>query len=166
MDDKLERILKEGIASYGQSEPLAGMEERILARIRIVERPQRRLTGWVVAFTVGVAGIGVLCVLPRHEEPRPVRVVTNIPPAPVRAEAALVRVSTPRRHQSSHMKALPNLPVFPTPSPLTAEERRLLALVREDPEGTAEAFESLRKRSEPIEIAPLVIQPLESGGGL
>jgi hypothetical protein len=165
MDDKLERILEKGIAGYAQSEPLAGIEERILARIRTVERPRRRLTGWAMAFAVGLAGIGVLRVLPRHEEPQPVRVATNTQPTPVRGDVATAQVSPPRSHHSTGKTALPKLPVFPTPSPLTAEERRLLGLVRQDPEGTAEAFESLRKRNEPLEIAPLVIEPLENGGG-
>jgi DNA polymerase III delta subunit len=49
---------------------------------------------------------------------------------------------------------------------LTSEERLLLAMVKQDPERTAQAFDSLRKReSEPLEIAPLVIPPLETGEG-
>ena len=68
----------------------------------------------------------------------------------------------PRRARA---KVLPKLAVFPTPSPLTVEEQRLIALVAVDPKGTAEAFESLRKRNEPLEIAPLVIEPLNMGGG-
>jgi hypothetical protein len=165
MDDKLDRILDEGIAGYANSEPLAGMEERILARIQVAERPQRRLMGWAAAFAVGLIAIAVLRVMPRHEEPQPVRMVANIPQAPARSQAATVLLSTRQRHHSARRMALPKLPVFPTPSPLTTEERRLLALVRKDPEGTAEAFESLRKRNEPLEIPPLVIAPLESGGG-
>jgi hypothetical protein len=167
MDDKLERILEEGIAGYANSEPLAGMEERILARIRIADRPPSRLTGWRMAFGVGLAGIVVLLLLPRHQEQQHrLRIVNSEVPRMHSVPTETVRVSMPqRRHSSRVVKTLPKLRVFPTPSPLTAEERRLMALVRHDPEGTAEAFDSLRKRNEPIEIAPLVIQPLETGGG-
>ena len=56
-------------------------------------------------------------------------------------------------------RALPKLPVFPTP--LTNEERRLVDLLEKDTEGTAAAFESFRKQSEPLTIEELKIQPLD-----
>jgi hypothetical protein len=49
---------------------------------------------------------------------------------------------------------------------LTSEERLLVAMVKQDPEGAAQVFGSLRKReSEPLEIAPLIMPPLETGEG-
>ena len=118
-----------------------------------------------MALAVVMAGLALLLMLPtRKEELRP----------PVQA-AALVRppVSVPKQavralpvvHRPEGVKALPKLAVFPTPSPLTVEEQRLMAMVAADPKGTAEAFESLKKRNQALEIAPLVIEPLTIDGG-
>jgi hypothetical protein len=163
MKDELERILDEGIAGYAKSEPLAGLAERILARIRTAEQPQWR---WSFAIGLAVIAVGVVVIigLPRREELPAVRAVASVPmPKPAMlAEAKAVRVVTKRRHGIGHITELPKLAVFPTPSPLTSEERLLVALVKRDPQGAAEAFESLRKRNGPIEIAPLAIPPLES----
>ena len=139
------------------------MEERIIARIRAAERPQRRLKGWGVALTVGVvAGLTLLVLLPtRKDELRaPVQVAVVVPPQ-VSVPKQAVRVV----HRRARVRALPKLAVFPTPSALTAEERQLIAMVAADPKGTAEAFESLKKRNEPLEIAPLVMEPLTIDGG-
>ena len=165
MDDKWERILDEGIAGYVSAEPLAGMEERIIAKIRVAQRPQRRLKGWGVALAVGVAGLSVIVLLPPPTEElrAPVPAAVVIPPRlSVPQQGVRVSRMLPRRARA---KVLPKLAVFPTPSPLTVEEQRLIALVAVDPKGTAEAFESLRKRNEPLEIAPLVIEPLNIDGG-
>ena len=101
-------------------------------------------------------------------ELRPVRFAPEVKASlPAKPPARLAATRALRRRAPSHrVAALPKQPVFPTPSPLTAEERLLLAMVKQDPAGTAEAFARLRTRaSEPLEIAPLVIPPLETGGG-
>ena len=164
MDDKLERILEHGIASYATGEPLAGLPERILGRIGATERAGRRRTGWSVAFGVGVAGMALLLMMP-HER-ADVRVA---PAVAVWSDAGLAvpvaempRIKQPiHRGTKSAQGGLPKLAVFPTPTTLTAEERGLMALMKRDPEGTAAAFESLRKNSEPLQIPELEVQPLE-----
>ena len=165
MDDKWERILDEGMAGYASAEPLAGMEERILAKIRAAEGPQRRLRGWGVVLAAATAGLCLLVMLPTRKaelgRPVPAGVVVQLQVSVPKQAVSVSRVL----HRRARAKVLPKLAVFPTPSPLTGEERRLIALVATDPKGTAEAFESLRKRSEPLEIAPLVIEPLTIGGG-
>lgn len=162
MNGRLERILEEGIARHARSEPLAGMDERILARIRMAGRPQRRWMDWRVAAAVGVAGMAVMLVLPRREVPQALPKLADSPPMVVRAEPH-VAVLLQRRSHFIRGTAVPKLRLFPRTSPLTIEERRLIAMVKQDPEGTAEVFQSLQKRNELIEIAPLAIEPLESG---
>ena len=164
-DRVLEQILDESIASYSEGAPLAGMEERILARIRLAETPSSGITGWRVAFGAGLAAIVIgafFFSLERREEPR----LTNLALATKRVEAIPIQIAVPQivvkaRHRITRMTALPKKPVFPTPTPLTAEERRLLALIKQDPEGTALAFNSLRRKSD----EPIVIPPLESDDG-
>ena len=163
MDDKWERVLDEGIAGYASAEPLAGIEERILAKIRAAGRPERRLKGWVVGLLVGVAGLCLLVMLPlRKEEVRPLPVRAGVV---VPAQVSVSKKAASVLHRRARVRALPKLAVFPTPSPLTVEERQLMAMVAADPKGTAEAFESLEKRNEPLAIAPLVIEPLTIDGG-
>jgi hypothetical protein len=167
---ELERILEEGISSYADGEPLAGLDERIMARVRMAVSPPRSVAGLWAALAVGLA-LAVSASVSRRmgsSEATPVRIVaeTKTPTAEkTTTQSEALKVSVPR-HRSSGVAGLPKRPVFPTPSPLTAEERRLLAMVRQDPEGTAQAFDSLRKRgNEALEIVPLVIPPLETGGG-
>lgn len=170
MDDKeLEQILRESIASYASGEPLAGLEDRILARVRIAECPRRSTTRLWALLALGAAAVCIaVCLRVGRTESQPVRFASEVKASlsakpPVRMAA--IRVL--RRSAPSHrVPALPKQAVFPTPAPLTTEERLLLVMVKQDPEGTAEAFSSLRTRaSEPVEIAPLVIPPLETGEG-
>jgi hypothetical protein len=175
MDDKLERILEEGIASYAAGEPLIGLPKRILGRIGMAGRVGRRNLGWGGVFCAGVAGMAWLLMLPAHKEiVRPVQMAA-VPSAPagrvkVLAEPVAGQIGQPvgkpigklvGKAGAKHAKALPKLRVFPTPTPLTAEERGLMALIKQDPEGTAAAFESLHKKSEPLEIEEIVVEPLE-----
>ena len=163
MDDKLERILEEGIASYAAGEPLTGLHGRILGRIGTGGRAGRWNLGWGVVFGVGVVGMAFLLMLPAHKEVvRPVQIAA-VPSAPTGEVEVLVAPVADHLGKPGvkHAKALPKLPVFPTPTPLTAEERGLMALIKQDPEGTAAAFESLHKKSEPLEIEEIVVEPLE-----
>jgi len=169
--DELERVLQDGISRYADGEPLAGLEQRIISRVRMTESSRRSIAEWWAVLAVGVAAlvVGAFVYLGiEHTESRPLSIAAvrkaAIPGLTPRRTAA-IRVFKPRGH-SHRRAALPKQPEFPTPSPLTSEERLLVAMVKQDPERTARAFDSLRKRaSEPLEIAPLVIPPLETGEG-
>jgi hypothetical protein len=165
----LERILEEGIASYSQGEPLSGMEERVVARIRIGNY-KGRVTGLRAAFAVGlvvIAGGASVPFIGHYREPQPVSIVSETKTKSVEPTPFIVEVPQPvikPRYGAARVRVLPKQRVFPTPSRLTGEEQRLLVLIEQDPEGTAVAFDNLRQRANiPIEIAPLVIPPLEGG---
>jgi hypothetical protein len=169
--DELERVLQDGISHYADAEPLAGLEERIIAWVRMTESSRSSRAEWWAVLAVGVAALlvgGFVYLGTEHTESRPrsvavVKKAATPDLAPRRTVA--IRVFRPRVY-SHRRAALPKQPEFPTPSPLTSEECLLLAMVKQDPEGTAQVFDSLRKReSEPLEIAPLVIPPLETGEG-
>ncbi len=169
--DELERVLQEGISRYADAEPLAGLEERIMARVRMTASSRSSRADWWAVLAIGVAASlvgGFVYLRMEHTESRPLTIAAVKRAAiPVLAprQTAPIKILKPRVH--SHVRAaLPKLPEFPTPSPLTSEERLLLAMLQQDPERTAQAFDSLRKReSEPLEIAPLVIPPLETSEG-
>jgi hypothetical protein len=167
MDDELERILEEGIASYAAGEPLIRLPERILGRTGADGRVGRRNLGWGVVCCAGVAGMAWVLMLPAHKEiVRPVQMAA-VPSAPAKEVEVLAAPAAEHLRKpvgkagAKHAEALPKLPVFPTPTPLTAQERGLMALMKQDPEGTAAAFESLHKKGEPLEIEEIVVEPLE-----
>ena len=167
--DELDVILEKGIASYAGAEPLTGMEERILARIRVAETPRRRLNAWWAVLALGFAGMviaSLVIFLPQHSVPRPATIAATKAPdidtALMRPQPQQVRILRPKRRLN--IKALPKQKVFPTPRPVTAEENLLMAMVARDPEGTARAFESLRQKADsPLEISPIAIPPLPTG---
>jgi hypothetical protein len=173
--DELEKILDAGLSSYPNAEPLAGIEARVLARIRPVE-PARykwtRLRAVAALSLVMVAFIASLLLITRsgpRERPAIVSSTSHVQRTPAPAKAKQVVVATAQsRHRSSRIHkipAVPKEPVFPRLSPVTSEEHLLLVLVTNSPEKTAEAFDSLRRRAnEPLEITPIVISPLETSG--
>jgi hypothetical protein len=171
--DELERILERGISSYGNAEPLAGLEERVIGRIGGTEMPRRSGTAWFGVLALVLAGMviaGLVLIPVKRSDPRPTAAATAAV-APVRpVESAPVRISEPQRRrrvaQVRRVRTLPKGPVFPTPSRLTDEERLMATMVSRNPDEAAEAFESLRRRAdEPIAIAPIVIPPISPNQG-
>jgi hypothetical protein len=68
------------------------------------------------------------------------------------------------RDQNGAPGVLPKMDVFPTPRPLTAEERGLVAFASEaSPELKKQVVEAERHMGDPITIAELKIAPLASG---
>jgi hypothetical protein len=62
-------------------------------------------------------------------------------------------------------KSLPRQEQFPAPSPITGEERFLLAFIEIHPTEARDAFAELQKRTnEEINIQAIQIRPLQSDG--
>ena len=164
-NDELDRRIDNALAGYAGVEPLAGLEERVMRQVRMASR--RRVLGWAAAIAVAASVVVTVSVVrvPRVVTPTyRVGVPAVMRPAPVVEKA---RVVTMRRARTRARRArpLPKLEQFPTPTPLTAEERALIAFVGRYPKEAQQAFEDLRKRSEePIEIQPIQIPPLEDSG--
>ena len=160
--DDWDRILDEGMASYVDAEPLAGLPERISARI-LYERRTRR---WM-AFAVTAVATGAVIVLPllrpspieRPKHPQTPLVAATAISAPVnRIEP------TPQAIKCHRAPAMVKQKMFPTPTGLTREERALVELITNDPTGSRQVFESLQKSGEEIKIQPIVITPLDVDG--
>jgi len=161
-NDELDRRIGSALVGYSDAEPLAGLEERVLRRVRVATR--RRMLGWAVAFAAAAALVVTVIVVrvPHHVGPTyRVGVPAVTRPAPVVEKA---RVVTVRRAKTRAVRArrLPKLEQFPAPTPLTAEERALLALVAHHPAEAQQVFAELQKSNEPIEIQPIQIPPLQS----
>lgn len=188
-DELLDGVLRED----GRVEPPVGMERRVLARVR--EASPARRVGWRVWWGLAgavAAGLVVLGIwMPggaRKVEVRRasvgVEVKTEVSPHEEMSEVAssesarVVRARVGRAglrkvNVSSEAKEeLPKLDVFPSPVPLSAEERALVEFGRQHPEEAKKlmAVEKADKadvaikplKTEPVQIAALVIEPIDT----
>ncbi len=162
--DKLDELIDSALASYSGAEPRLGMEARVVSRVRAT-RVRRRMLEWGLAF--GVASAVVVVALIRTE-PRTISKPVDVArvmsaqerPPTIRPVAKLRPAMRARRPQ-----ALPKLEQFPSPMPLTAEERALVAFVERDPTEAQQVFSDLQKRTDGlVEIQPIQIAPLQSDG--
>jgi hypothetical protein len=126
-------LLNEALASYTGREPWPGIEERVLRRVR--EPGLARRSGWALAL-LAAACVIVMTMIP-HQETMEITVPAVVAPPPVS-----VKVEAP------HVIGKPER--FPTPSPLTREERTLLAL----------ADSTILAGSETAEITPIRIEEI------
>ena len=165
---ELDTILDEALASYGKAEPLAGLEERIVSRVRATQRPARGKSAAIMAAMV-LAVSAIVCavligVFPTPSRPKPPVLVSTagqvedklLPPKRVQVPAML-------KPKSSRRQAAPKEPTFPMRSPVTEQERLLLVLVTRKPGAAAELDKFRQRQSAPIEIAPLDVPELPNG---
>jgi len=155
-NNELIRALDAALAKYAAVEPRAGLEERVLANLR-AERAKSPDRGWwrwtAVAALAAVAVVAVALTLRSGRPTQPVAVkhilaTAQSPREPERyaanGEANLVR---PRGHQPVHRTlapphqpkavvaaAVPKLDQFPSPQPLSEQERILKSYVAKYPE--------------------------------
>jgi hypothetical protein len=153
LDRALDNALDNALAQYSSEEPLAGLEQRVLNRVRAEGAAPRFGFGWVAAAGVAVmAGMVVAAVW--WERPVP-------PPPPVGQASWPVRQhvqtqATPAGFRKKRGQAR-------RPVPLSSEERALLALVARAPDQAREALLDLQRRStEPIQVEAIRIEPLRS----
>jgi hypothetical protein len=158
--DALDRVLDKALAEYSREEPLSGLEQRVLNRVRAEGSVRRVAFGrWVLAC--GIAAVAVI-ILTTVLWKRP------LPPGPgpgLAAQAEPSRLAQPqppapspqaRRARFASGQARRTVP-------LTREERALLAVVTRAPNQALEAFNDLQRRSaEPIEFDEIKIEPLRS----
>jgi hypothetical protein len=157
--DELDKLLDSALASYSLSEPSPGFEKRLLNRIRSA-RP-RSFARWMFA----VPAIACLVVLvfvfwPRRAAVPPMEVARHIP------VPAIHSVPNERRPEVSRTVApvrLARQREFPSPAPLTEDERALLNFVTRVPSEALKLSKTETKSSiEPIKIEEIQIQPLRS----
>jgi hypothetical protein len=168
--DELDDLIDGALSGYSDASPLEGLEERVLCHIHSAGPP--RCPAWPlrIAFAVpALAGLVLAAlVLPSWWNPLP----PTVNPTPIHAAltAPVFKSQPPAPRRIHPSRALPKQPCFPSPAPMTDEERALAAWARRAPQEVSQAFADLRKRSEePVAIQPLAIQavliePLQSDG--
>jgi hypothetical protein len=165
--DDLDRTLDAALAKYASVEPREGLEERILANLRAAGMRAAQRTSWswgfaVLAAILAIAAVGVW----KWSKPTqtPVAIHTSTPKqAPVVPDLAhrdwnnVPPRSLPRqtaRHQPERevVAADPKLDVFPSPLPLSEQEKILASYVSQYPQHAALVAEArmddLRQESE------------------
>jgi hypothetical protein len=157
--DELDQLIDSALAGYSDAEPLAGLEERVLERVRLARKRKHIWWGWVAAAIAAAAVVFVMADRPRPVQPlvgqavRPA--VGPLPDAPAQTQR---QAEGPVPHEPRNpaiRRKLPKRDQFPTPAPLTSEERALLQLARLHPEELPPTGEL-----KPIEIVPIEITPL------
>jgi hypothetical protein len=150
MQDDLDRLIDNALAGYSSAEPLAGLEQRVLRRVRTVRR--RRWWGLVL---IPAAAVLVLALLPaRHVDVAMAPPPRFVEPEPI-GDATVMERSPQARRRPRRIQPNRNREYFPTPTPLTPEERVLVELARTKPEQLPPP-PAQELEIKPIEIAPLV----------
>jgi hypothetical protein len=182
--EQLDKILDAALSEYRGAEPLAGLEDRVLQRLRL--QPERRLVSWSKWGAIAVCAALVLIVAwfglgtrrgstapalqeqaRQHEGQTPGAAsgAGSRQPEIATRIAAMRATRTPsmrRSHPALSARVEPAStdqlkPLqFPTPAPLTPEEHALLALLKANPE----ILPDQRENWGDVAIAPLEIKPL------
>ena len=182
-NDEFDSILDDALAEYRDAEPLAGMEARIMQRVRLQTQRRRKLWWqWsalaaAAAVLAIAAGIGLSDRAHHQAVPTPPIVQKQPPTVEPRPQStdALARnhktvpergrVTETARAPHSQMSSTaqlasteptPRRGQFPSLAPLQPEERVLLALAKTHPEALIDRADPNKE----LAIAPIDIRPL------
>ena len=153
-NDRLDVALDAALAEYASVEPRAGLEERILANLRAGDALVAHGTWWIWVFGAGLAAVvlvaGTLAwrtttaTVPRVAiHPPNARPVPAPPQQPIQvAHSAPQKKPAPRTllqplPRQEAVASNPKLDVFPSPLPLSEQERLLAIYVGQFPEHAA-----------------------------
>lgn len=146
-EEFVDRFVEEGLARYSDAEPRRGLEQRVLANLR-AQPKKRPWWVWLPAPVAAALLVGLVLWLTRPQ-PRPPMVVERTPSAPVvsprisSSQTAPEPVAKRRPLRAAHAQARiavaqrrngPRQPVFPSPAPMSEQERLLLAFVKQHPD--------------------------------
>lgn len=147
--DELDRLLDAALKQYATAQPREGLEGRILARMRSepAERASHAWWRWLTAAAV-VGALAVIISMALRPQARPQPMVAQHPSVTLPA-AKLAANSQPRKavqrprrrlHAVAEIqvpKAVPKLDQFPSPQPLSEQEKLLASYVAVYPKQAA-----------------------------
>ena len=145
--DQYDDVIDGALKQYGEVEPRAGLEGRVLARLAAVNQQSHLWNRWTWGIAVAISVCTVVVVLalmrPPHAQERPVAVqqptVMNSKvaqdmrmPAPAKR-----RTTRARRHKQAELAEARRPSEFPSPHPLSEQERLLKSYVTTSPQEAA-----------------------------
>jgi hypothetical protein len=153
--DELDRVLDAALAKYAAAEPRAGLEERVLANLRAERAPVPDRAWWRWSVIAALAAV-FLVALALRRSGRPSDPVVANQPAGVGGTAespatqvvskdegnqaypqerkTIRRTGARRPRSGAVMVGNPKLDQFPSPQPLSEQEKILRSYVAENPE--------------------------------
>jgi len=169
--DELDLVLDAALAKYAAVEPRAGLQERVLASLRAEQRKPQDHRWWRWGTAAALAAVVVVAIAVALRSGKPAPVAVHQSPLPVESprapETQVVHREgnsvAPRRptHKAAATDAhspeivaaaTPKLDVFPSPQPLSEQEKMLESFVKRYPREavlTAEIrMEALRRDAE------------------
>lgn len=181
--DELDRMLDAALAKYAAAEPRAGLEARVLANLRTERARVADRTWWRWGLAAAALAVVVVTVALDWRSGRPsLPVVKNHPSAPAHVSKEPKRqvasngvgsgVRLPRPGTAPKVTVSPNIPIanaphpklgqFPSPQPLSEQEKILQNYVAKYPE---QAVLVARARSEELRRDQLEeMQAFPAGG--
>ncbi len=189
--DDLDLLLDSALSTYADPGPDAGLEDRVLSALesarfhelpamRMSPKPRRHWLAWAFALPVAVCLLLLWLFTAKtiHAPSTPTQQAQQTNHTPGIAPAIAHEVSTrpssqyaartavsarpPSNAQVANAVPLPKLDVFPTPQPMSAEERALSAVAAQTPLPLRKALAEAQQDDAPIHIASTHIPPLES----
>lgn len=170
---KPDNLLDRALAEYVAAEPGAELERRVLdyARHRGVSSTtpwSRPLVRWLAVAAAIVVAISIFRLEHRSPQIMPASysrevasIESAIPKPATQAVPRVVRVVVHRRRGHHLNRALPKRELFPTPSPLSSEERALVAYANHPTKEIPPELTELGAPIKPIQIDPIEIRPLD-----
>jgi len=183
--DDLDLLLDSALSTYADPGPDSGLEQRVLAAVAAARveqgataKPRRSWLPWAIALPVAAGLLILWLAIPKvvHSPVTPPRTADNnkpvnapfvSPPAnPSQKLGHHSHPSGPAIHpapppQVAHAAPSPKLDVFPTPAPLSPEERALVTVADAGPAAPRQALiEAQQQPDAPLSVAALNIPPL------
>lgn len=159
--DEFNDLLAGSLKRYGEVEPRAGLEGRVLARLAEETHTNSHWAWmWVPATTCAclLAVVVWIGIVGKRERPHIGREATKVLTKGNRLETAEVRsqMDKPRRLRTHEVRktplqvanTTPRLEHFPSPRPLSEQEKLLVAYVREYPKQAAEVAQEQSEREQ------------------
>lgn len=174
--DKFDRLLDSALSSYVAAEPRTGLERRVLQHVKAEggSRRPRWLTRLVPSMALACLFVlvSVFWVARKSESNMPqLAPIADFGPKKRVPRAKVAENRTPRRtlverviHRRVTLGNLPKQEQFPSPAPLTAEERELLRLAKYNRDEIPAPLISPPQPTETIQIAEIQIKPLPDSG--
>lgn len=170
--DRLDEVLDDALASYGETPENEGLEQRILARITEAAKRRHPRKRWMFAVGAATAAIAACLFLwtttkvteqtvPASTRTRALaKVETPVTRAIRTPEPAAVLVNAAKQRRPRKKPAEPKLSQFPTPSPLTREEQALVQLATYNAKDTARELTYPGGPVKPVQITQIDIKPI------